>query len=172
VERLEGIADESDSSRVVPVILDGENPWEYYPDNGVHFVPALYRALLQSNKLHLTTFSQCLDDGVPVEHLEALVAGSWVYGDFGTWIGDPDKNRAWDLLCDAKSEFDDRYPHINDPAHQALTRCASSPYAKAPTGSGGSVTTIRRTPWLNLIACIGATWRPCMSCWRSPSTRA
>jgi len=87
----------------------------------VHFVPALYRALLQSNKLHLTTFSQCLDDGVPVEHLEALVAGSWVYGDFGTWIGDPDKNRAWDLLCDAKSEFDDRYPHINDPAHQALT---------------------------------------------------
>ena len=121
VERLEGIADESDSSRVVPVILDGENPWEYYPDNGVHFVPALYRALLQSNKLHLTTFSQCLDDGVPVEHLEALVAGSWVYGDFGTWIGDPDKNRAWDLLCDAKSEFDDRYPHINDPAHQALT---------------------------------------------------
>ena len=122
VARLERIADESNGGRVVPVILDGENPWEYYPDNGFHFVPALYRALLQSDRLHLTTFSQCLeDDGVPVDTLPELVAGSWVYGDFNTWIGDPDKNRAWDLLCEAKTVFDDRYPHINDAAHRSLT---------------------------------------------------
>jgi alpha-amylase/alpha-mannosidase (GH57 family) len=31
-----------------------------------------------------------------------LVAGSWVYGTFSTWIGDRDKNRGWDMLCDAK----------------------------------------------------------------------
>ena len=121
VGRLEGIAAESDGDRVVPIILDGENPWEYYPDNGLHFVPALYCALLQSDMLHLTTFTQCLDDGVPIEHLPELVAGSWVYGDFGTWVGDPDKNRAWDLLCDAKAVFDERYPHIRDTEQQALT---------------------------------------------------
>jgi alpha-amylase/alpha-mannosidase (GH57 family) len=34
------------------------------------------------------------------------VAGSWVYGTFSTWIGDPDKNRAWDLLVRAKTDFD------------------------------------------------------------------
>jgi alpha-amylase/alpha-mannosidase (GH57 family) len=34
------------------------------------------------------------------------VAGSWVYGDFTTWIGDPAKNRAWDLLCAAKAAYD------------------------------------------------------------------
>jgi alpha-amylase/alpha-mannosidase (GH57 family) len=34
------------------------------------------------------------------------VAGSWVYGTFSTWIGDPDKNRAWDLLCAAKQAYD------------------------------------------------------------------
>jgi alpha-amylase/alpha-mannosidase (GH57 family) len=34
------------------------------------------------------------------------VAGSWVYGTFSTWIGDADKNRGWDLLCEAKQAFD------------------------------------------------------------------
>jgi alpha-amylase/alpha-mannosidase (GH57 family) len=29
-----------------------------------------------------------------------------VYGTLSTWIGDPAKNRAWDLLCAAKSSFD------------------------------------------------------------------
>jgi len=38
--------------------------------------------------------------------LERLVAGSWVYGNFATWIGSDDKNRAWDLLCAAKESFD------------------------------------------------------------------
>src|SRR5690606_8354486 len=33
-------------------------------------------------------------------------AGSWVYGNFSTWIGHPDKNRAWDMLCDAKHVYD------------------------------------------------------------------
>jgi alpha-amylase/alpha-mannosidase (GH57 family) len=39
--------------------------------------------------------------------LPSLVAGSWVYGTFSTWIGSPDKNRAWDLLCAAKASFDE-----------------------------------------------------------------
>ena len=34
------------------------------------------------------------------------MAGSWVYGTFSTWIGDADKNRAWDLLCAAKQAYD------------------------------------------------------------------
>ena len=38
--------------------------------------------------------------------LPGLVAGSWVYGTFSTWIGSPDKNHAWDLLCAAKQKYD------------------------------------------------------------------
>ncbi|MFO1093202.1 MAG: hypothetical protein U0992_07795 [Planctomycetaceae bacterium] len=30
---------------LVPIILDGENCWEYYPDGGVSFLRQLYRAL-------------------------------------------------------------------------------------------------------------------------------
>ena len=37
---------------------------------------------------------------------ERLVAGSWVYGTFSTWIGDPEKNRAWELLIEAKQTYD------------------------------------------------------------------
>jgi alpha-amylase/alpha-mannosidase (GH57 family) len=35
-----------------------------------------------------------------------MVAGSWVYGTFSTWIGSKDKNTGWDMLCQAKSAVD------------------------------------------------------------------
>ena len=117
VHRLERIAGEGEPGRVVAIILDGENPWEHYPDNGIHFIPALYQALLANKALKLTTFSDCVNDAaVPVRPLPKLVAGSWIYGDFGTWIGDPDKNRAWDLLCEAKRVCDRKMAQIDDAA--------------------------------------------------------
>lgn len=120
IARLEHIASQGDSGRVVSVILDGENPWEHYPDNGFHFVPALYQALSAHPGLRLTTFAEVLSDPeVEVRPLTHLVAGSWVHGDFDTWIGDPDKNRAWDLLCAAKAACDARLPAIDDPDQQA-----------------------------------------------------
>jgi alpha-amylase/alpha-mannosidase (GH57 family) len=35
-----------------------------------------------------------------------VMAGSWVHGTLATWMGDAAKNRAWDLLCEAKEAFD------------------------------------------------------------------
>ena len=92
--------------RVVSVILDGENAWEYYSYNGYYFLQALYSRLAGHPELELTTFSDALQDGVQAAELPKLVAGSWVYGSFSTWIGDPDKNRGWDLLSEAKMVFD------------------------------------------------------------------
>ncbi len=100
----EACADEPD--RVVPVILDGENAWEYYPENGFHFLTALYRRLADHPAIELTTFSDALAAGCKPLELETVVAGSWVYGSFSTWIGDPDKNRGWELLVHAKEAFD------------------------------------------------------------------
>jgi alpha-amylase/alpha-mannosidase (GH57 family) len=90
---------------VVSVILDGENAWEYYPDNAFHFLGALYEKLAGSEHIRTITFSEALDR-CPPQPLPRLCAGSWVYGSFSTWIGDPDKNRAWDMLIDAKRTFD------------------------------------------------------------------
>lgn len=92
-------------SQVVSVILDGENAWEYYPDNGHYFLDALYTALESSSKICLTTFNE-VSRVLPTVPLPKVCAGSWVYGSFSTWIGSPDKNRGWDYLVAAKLAFD------------------------------------------------------------------
>ncbi len=94
---------------LITIILDGENAWEYYPENGFHFLGEIYSRLASHPQLQLTTPQQFLDEQSPTStHVESLVAGSWVYGTFSTWIGDQDKNRAWELLIDAKNRFDEQ----------------------------------------------------------------
>lgn len=93
----------SDGAPLVSVILDGENCWEYYPYNGFYFLDALYGELEGHPTLRTTTFEAVTTAKQPLpQRLDRLVAGSWVYGDFTTWIGSPDKNRAWELLVAAK----------------------------------------------------------------------
>ncbi len=93
-------------NRIVPIILDGENAWEHYANNGYSFLATLYRRLAEHPDLELTTFAEVIEGGIESKPLPHLVAGSWVYGTFSTWIGDPDKNRGWDLLGHAKRAFD------------------------------------------------------------------
>ncbi|MDP2760195.1 MAG: glycoside hydrolase family 57 protein [Sideroxyarcus sp.] len=103
---------QGEGNPVVSVILDGENAWEYYPYNGHYFLSALYAKLEQHPFIRTTTFDECVQSienkkqKTSVGQLKQLVAGSWVYGTFSTWIGSPDKNRGWDLLCDAKRSYD------------------------------------------------------------------
>ncbi|HJS91289.1 MAG TPA: glycoside hydrolase family 57 protein [Steroidobacteraceae bacterium] len=90
----------------VLIALDGENAWEHYPFNGYYFLRALYSLLASHPLLELTTLSACAArDLVPLP-LQSVVAGSWVHGTLATWMGDADKNRGWDLLCEAKVAFD------------------------------------------------------------------
>ena len=94
---------------LIAIILDGENAWEYYPENGFYFLDQLYRDLAKHPGLELTTFEQFLHDKSPnPAHESHLRAGSWVYGSFSTWIGDPDKNRGWEILVEAKRTFDEQ----------------------------------------------------------------
>ena len=90
----------------VAIILDGENAWEHYPDNGYYFLRALYEKLAAHPLIRLSTFAECLEGGVEIAPLSKLVSGSWVYGTFSTWVGDRDKNRGWDMLGEAKRAFD------------------------------------------------------------------
>lgn len=114
VEQLLAIANSAptDETPVVSVILDGENAWEYYPYNGFYFLDELYSALEAHPDIHTITYrdylklSQARADVAKARCLSGIVAGSWVYGDFSTWIGSKDKNRAWDLLCVAKQSYD------------------------------------------------------------------
>lgn len=93
---------------VVSVILDGENAWEYYPYNGYYFLNDLYEILENHPSIRSTTYQDHVSSmgENDVADLPVLTAGSWVYGTFSTWIGDHDKNRAWDLLAAAKQSYD------------------------------------------------------------------
>ncbi len=97
---------EPGTTNLVSIIMDGENAWEHYPENGYYFLHALYQRLGRHPGIELTTFSEYLDRNGPFAEIETLTAGSWVYGTFSTWLGDPDKNRAWEMLCDAKACYD------------------------------------------------------------------
>jgi len=108
VQNLVNIADflgKGADKHVVSVILDGENAWEYYPHNGYYFLDHLYKTLSNHKLVRATTFSRLKN--IKKHELKKLCAGSWVYGSFSTWIGEPDKNRAWDRLVEAKRAYDD-----------------------------------------------------------------
>jgi len=115
---------DSDFPKVVSVILDGENAWEYYPYNGHYFLTELYEALTSHPKIKMTTFSDVIKlqetkklPAAPL--LPQVAAGSWVYGTFSTWIGSSSKNNAWDLLCDAKRVYDKTIHLVDASARKA-----------------------------------------------------
>ena len=102
VTQLEAIA-QGDPEALVPVFLDGENAWEYYPYNAWYFFEELYILLSKHPEIRTTTLGEAaLQHRHRRQPLPRLTAGSWVYGTFSTWIGSPDKNRAWEMLCEAK----------------------------------------------------------------------
>ena len=110
VENLENIAnflgDDADK-HVVSVILDGENAWEYYVDNGYPFLDALYTTMSSNPRINMTTFAETsAQENIHVAKVDQICSGSWVYVSFSTWIGDKDKNRAWDYLVTAKKTYD------------------------------------------------------------------
>ncbi|MCM1981912.1 glycoside hydrolase [Lyngbya confervoides] len=93
-----------DQPWLVTIALDGENCWEFYQRDGIPFLENLYQQLSDHEGIRLVTVSEYLDQSPPREVLPAdrLHSGSWVDGSFTTWIGDPVKNRAWDLLGQAR----------------------------------------------------------------------
>lgn len=109
----------SDDDRVLTVALDGENAWGTYAADGRPFLRALYRALSDDPEIATVTFAEYLDGNAPrglAPHPSAslprvydLFTGSWIDQvgsapgvDLGTWIGRPEKNRAWALLGQAR----------------------------------------------------------------------
>ena len=86
---------------LVSIILDGENAWEHYPNDGKKFLHALYRLLEeeQSNgTIRTITPSHFIDRFPQQPQIEELWAGSWVSPDYLTWIGEAEENRAWNYL--------------------------------------------------------------------------
>ncbi|MDP2168655.1 MAG: glycoside hydrolase family 57 protein [Thermodesulfovibrionales bacterium] len=98
---------------IVPIILDGENAWEHYRNDGRDFLMHLYEGLSKEERLRTVTVSEHLRENPEAEGLKRLHSGSWIYANFSTWIGHKEDNLSWDYLKDARdalSEFSSRNP--------------------------------------------------------------
>jgi alpha-amylase/alpha-mannosidase (GH57 family) len=92
--------DAGDDEAVCVIVLDGENPWESYPGNGVPFLRALFGRLKESRDFAPTHLGGYLEKHKPRSEVE-LVPGTWL-GNFSKWIGHPAKNAAWDRLSKSR----------------------------------------------------------------------
>lgn len=105
VQRLhrirENLADET-HPYLVSIILDGENCWEGYDNNGDDFLRHLYQLLSADDTLQTVTLSEYLSLFPSQQRLDRLFAGSWIGGHLETWIGEPAQNKAWELLAETR----------------------------------------------------------------------
>lgn len=111
IEAIKPIAESKDDTTAF-VILDGENAWEYYRENAYPFFSTLYQKLSQSEWCKTVTMDEIA--GTKSIKLENLSPGSWINGDFSTWVGHPEKNRAWELLFQTRRDVDNYGSEIND----------------------------------------------------------
>ncbi len=92
---------------LVTIALDGENAWEQYPQDGGPFLRRLYHALAADERFRMVTVSEFLEQFPPdpSSSLPELFAGSWIDGNFSTWIGHEEKNTAWTTLARARESL-------------------------------------------------------------------
>ncbi len=90
---------------LVPIILDGENAWEYYDRNGRPFLRELYQRVSDASDMTALTVSEALGriDADPLDH---IFPGSWINANFDVWIGAEEDNQAWEFLLAAREAFD------------------------------------------------------------------
>ncbi len=88
--------------------LDGENPWLHYPEGGGVFLRALIEGVAAS-QLEPATLAELAGRLEPAG-LSRLHPGSWIGGTFSTWIGHPEKSRAWSLLAAVRKLVGDGDP--------------------------------------------------------------
>ena len=93
-----------DRPAVISVILDGENCWEFYRDNGREFLKSFYAGVASDLSLRAVTASEAIHVTEPGA-LTHVVPGSWINANFDVWIGADEDNRAWDLLNNARDFF-------------------------------------------------------------------
>ena len=104
MEQISHREEASGREAVIPIILDGENPWEAYPDGGYHFLKTVYERLSAHPFLQTRTISQALEK-VPARPIQRLATGSWINHDFRIWIGHPEDNKGWNFLRSTREAF-------------------------------------------------------------------
>jgi len=137
--------------RILLVALDGENPWDQYPRAGARFLRALYAGALRTPGLRCATVGEALETSHRRGTIRRLRAGSWINADFGSWIGGPEKNRAWDVLGLVREWLLAARRGARGTAAETGTGAAAAPAPGAETPAG-------RSAWESLRAAEASDW--------------
>ena len=80
------------------IILDGENAWEQYPNNGNDFLRYLYGTLQADERFETVRISDFLDRNPAKIELPQLHTGAGIDASLKVWMGEPAHARAWSAL--------------------------------------------------------------------------
>jgi alpha-amylase/alpha-mannosidase (GH57 family) len=109
-----------DGPKVISIILDGENAWEFFPRNGREFLKSFYTKVVEDPSLKAVTASEALEM-CGQGSLTHVVPGSWINSNFDVWIGAEEDNRAWELLSEARDFYErNKDREIRRPANREL----------------------------------------------------
>jgi alpha-amylase/alpha-mannosidase (GH57 family) len=104
IEHLKNIAKVAPEGRgVAPLILDGENAWEAFPDSGEAFLTSFYKALVETPELQTQRIGDYFNAHPAQAEITTLHSGSWIRSDFDIWIGDPEENKGWEWLKETRA---------------------------------------------------------------------
>jgi alpha-amylase/alpha-mannosidase (GH57 family) len=85
----------------IVIALDGENPWDYYPNSGRDFLRRLFEGIQNDSAVEAVTLSEAMER-VPAEKLDWLAPGSWANSNFYIWIGHAEDHEAWRWIVRAR----------------------------------------------------------------------
>lgn len=104
---------------IVSVILDGENAWEFYKNNGFDFFDALYKEIKNTPWCDTITMDEVYT--LPKRDLHAIAPGSWIHGAFNTWVGHREKTRAWELIYMTKRDYERHETNLEESVKEEIT---------------------------------------------------
>ena len=107
----------------VTLALDGENPWEHYPQSGELFLDALYAGLESSPEVKSVLPR---DEPPPKGRITRLHSGSWIDSNFRIWIGHPEDNQAWTLLGQARKALEEEKDASPEARERAYMACLAA----------------------------------------------
>ncbi len=130
-----------DKDILLTIAMDGENAWEYFRNDGHEFLELLYQRLSEVSYIKCVTINEYLDQHKAKGNIRKLASGSWIYGEFGKWIGNPHKNKAWGWLVEARAAMEESIKagkEISPLAWKQMMICEGSDwfwwYGEDPTG--------------------------------------
>ena len=95
----------TEGPHIVTIVVDGENAWENYDNDGKDFFHALYKKLAESETLETITPSEYLELYPEQRELDTFFPGAWFSTNYDTWIGESEEAEAWDLLARVRADL-------------------------------------------------------------------